>query len=450
MLQEFCHLIAASESIAYTEHCLPVGKDTSELQGIVQVAWLHILIQTRDARCSLLTSPPTSCRQSIWLEKAVRIDLHNAAFARGEKNYTTVLNKFSDLSSTEFKQTYLGYKPSSSPPNSSSSAKNKNVVPFPYENTFPKETVVDWREKGKVTGVKDQGQCGSCWAFSAVGALEGAAAIAANYSWSDVDNDDADPGFSEMEIVECLTYKGKADDGCNGGEITDAFDFIVKYGLVPESIYIYDDSPDGAKCFTEDLNASLAKAHLTSYYNVTSNNGTALLQAVSKQPISIAIDASCDDFQSYDSGVFDLSCGTDLDHGVLLAGYQQEHNADGKLIDGYWMVKNSWGYDWGDSGYIEMEMNLKDNDPGCCGINMQPSAPLGASMSHNYKPPKECRSFVATGTDADADAVGDPHTSACEAPSTCCCSKKNFLGLCSEFDCCTTAQTCNKGKGCSA
>lgn len=148
------------------------------------------------------------------------------------------------------------------------------------------------------------------------------------------------------------------------------------------------------------------------------------------QPISVAIDASCDEFQQYNDGVFDMSCGTELDHGVLLTGYYLDKSGRG----GFWRVKNSWNTDWGDDGYIEMEMELKPGEPGCCGINMQPAAPVGAVMSPNYVPPTRC---------------GDGDQLACEVGSSCCCAAKGFLG-CKTWTCCSSGQTCVKDSGCAA
>jgi KDEL-tailed cysteine endopeptidase len=180
-------------------------------------------------------------------------------FAKGMKRYSLALNKFSDLSGTEFKARYLGLKSKAGPTST-------NAVPFPYENVDvnlgkTNETKVDWREAGVVTAVKDQGQCGSCWAFSAIGAVEGAAAIAANYTWTYENK-----GFSEDEVVDCLTYLGKNDQGCQGGEITDAFDFIIANGTVPEAIYPYNDV--GGKCSTQLTDPSFAVGRLNKCVNI--------------------------------------------------------------------------------------------------------------------------------------------------------------------------------------
>ena len=182
----------------------------------------------------------------------------------------------------------------------------------------------------QVTPVKDQGQCGSCWAFSAVGALEGAAAIAVNHTWKDSRDI---TGFSEQQIVDCDHLN--QDQGCNGGDMPSAMQYIQQNkGVTAEELYPY--LADDNKCRTNLANVSIGT--LGGVYLIPVSNETALRQATTMQPISVAIDASCDDFQYYQDGVFDISCGTNLDHGVLVTGYS--YNPDKKF--GYWVVKNSW------------------------------------------------------------------------------------------------------------
>ena len=130
---------------------------------------------------------------------------------------------------------------------------------------------------------------------------------------------------------------------------------------------------------------------------------------------------------------------------------------------GFWRVKNSWGADWGDSGYIQIALEGGPGEKGICGINMQPSAPLGASMARNYTPPTICGALAATATTAAAaasDAAGplaaapeEPapaEPAVCASGSSCCCAKKGFLGVCKAWDCCSPGQTCKKGQGCSS
>lgn len=170
--------------------------------------------------------------------------------------------------------------------------------------------------------------------------------------------------LSEQELVDCDT-KG-VDQGCEGGLMDDAFKFIIQNGgLNTEAQYPYQ-GVDGT-CNTNEEVTHVAT--ITGYEDVPSNNEQALQQAVANQPISVAIDASGSDFQNYQSGVFTGSCGTQLDHGVAVVGY-------GVSDDGtkYWLVKNSWGADWGEEGYIRMQRDV-DAPEGLCGIAMQPSYP---------------------------------------------------------------------------
>lgn len=196
-------------------------------------------------------------------------------------------------------------------------------------------------------------ETGCCWAFSAVAAMEGITKISTGKLVS----------LSEQELVDCDTDE---DEGCNGGLMDDAFQFIINNGgLTTESNYPYK-AADGT-CNTNKESSHAAS--ISSFEDVPANSESSLLKTVIKQPVSVAIDAGEDDFQHYSSGVFTGECGTDLDHGVTLIGY-------GKTSDGtkYWLVKNSWGKSWGEKGYIRMERDV-DAAEGLCGIAMQASYP---------------------------------------------------------------------------
>jgi C1A family cysteine protease len=274
-----------------------------------------------------------------------RLDIFNTntlyILSHTHKSYQLAHNKLSDRSPEEYKQ-LLGFKYNASP--------NKIVSPI-ASLALPKE--VDWREKGAVTPVKNQGQCGSCWSFSTTGALEGAYYIKTGKLVA----------FSEQELVSC----DKVDQGCNGGLMDNAFKWIEKNdGLCGEDSYPYDSgNGQSSSCHTcNTVNGS----DVVSYIDV-SNTTVALATAVSKQPVSIAIEADKLSFQFYRSGVYKASCGTNLDHGVLLVGYGTEDGLD------YWLVKNSWGPSWGDQGYIKILKEDDATDGGECGILLSASYP---------------------------------------------------------------------------
>jgi C1A family cysteine protease len=214
---------------------------------------------------------------------------------------------------------------------------------------------VDWRAKGAVTPIKNQGQCGSCWSFSTTGSLEGLNFITNGNLLS----------FSEQQIIDCSSAYG--NQGCDGGWPFWALQYTQKYGVELESQYPY--KAVDTKC---TYNAADVKFNNTGgFLNVTKNNEIALATAVVGAPTSICIEADQPVFQLYTGGVITSnSCGTQLDHAVLAVGYDTSSKGEE-----YWIVKNSWGASWGLQGYVYIGKSNSTNTVGVCGIAMNPTNP---------------------------------------------------------------------------
>ncbi|CDO96765.1 unnamed protein product [Coffea canephora] len=225
------------------------------------------------------------------------------------------------------------------------------ATPLMYENVTSVPPSIDWRKKGAVTPIRDS-TCGKSWTIPAVDAVEGLTKIKTGKLYT----------LSVQEILDC---DGGGHNGCEGGFTDDAFQFIKQHGLTTESNY--PSKGNVGTCDTKKEDEPVAK--ISGYENVPVDNENALMQAVANQPVAVIVDASGMDFQFYSSGVFTGDCGTALDHGVTLVGYG---TSNGKLK--YWLIKNSWGVDWGEDGYMRMQRDIAAKE-GLCGIAMEAKYP---------------------------------------------------------------------------
>ncbi|XP_078432074.1 vignain-like [Wolffia australiana] len=287
-------------------------------------------------------------RFQIYRQNVVVVDFVNSMALP----YNLTDTKFADLTNEEFRAQQMCMHSQSKALGTAEEDEVSVDSTQPYEAGLPPS--IDWRQTGAVTPVKDQHQCGSCWAFSTVAAVEGINYITTGKLVS----------LSEQQLIDCDVKDG--NQGCNGGLMTVAFKYIKNNGgLTTESNYPYE-ATDGT---CDRRKASESVVTITGYENVAMDDEQALQEAVSRQPVSVAIDAGGFAFQMYSSGVLSGGCGLALNHGVTVIGYGEEGGNE------YWLVKNSWGQNWGEEGYVKMKRNV-GNKEGLCGIAMLASYPL--------------------------------------------------------------------------
>jgi len=273
------------------------------------------------------------------------ITKHNLEHDLGLHSFRLGLTKFADWTNDEFRA-HNGYR------GTNQARRGGDFLHRTSNNSLP--ATVDWRTKGLVTPIKDQGQCGSCWAFSAVAGLEGQHAKSTGKLVS----------LSEQNLVDCSQKEG--NQGCNGGLMDDAFQYIKDVGGIDtEQSYPYEAKDDTCR-----FNKANVGATLKSWTDVKSGDENGLQDASANVgPISVAIDASSIWFQLYFGGVYDhTDCGNDvksLDHGVTVVGYGTDGGKD------YWLIKNSWGDVWGEQGYLRLARNAGN----LCGVATAASYP---------------------------------------------------------------------------
>mgnify|MGYP003686178153 CR=1 FL=1 len=258
-------------------------------------------------------------RERVFLENLAEIRLHNS---NNFKTYEQGVNQFTAMTQEEFEQNYLGL-----------------IVDAPevvQENNDYTVGDVDWNSKGYVTAVKNQGQCGSCWAFSTTGGLEGLSKEKGNLE-----------SFSEQQLVDCSGSYG--NQACNGGLMTNAFKYVRDKGLVHEDEYAY-------KAVKQACKQDSGPFKISGYTEVRDCN--TLSTAIQSKVVSVAVDAT--NWSRYSSGVFN-NCSTRLNHGVTLVG----------VNDNNWVIKNSWGGSWGEKGFIRLAAG---NTCGVCNMASYPNA----------------------------------------------------------------------------
>ncbi|KAL3274150.1 hypothetical protein HHI36_015564 [Cryptolaemus montrouzieri] len=271
-------------------------------------------------------------RMAIFNENLKKVQAHNALYDQGLVSWKMGINQFSDWTDAEFDEYTNKFE-----------LRKEDVSTIGIFKASPVSDApdsIDWREHNAVTEVKNQGACGSCWSFSSTGALEGLAAVSYDRLIS----------FSEQNLIDCAVSGNYTNNGCNGGLMSYAFNYVQDKGIETEDEYPYE-AVQGVCRQTRIVFQIGGQTRVD-------ENEEAIRQAVATRPVSIGIDAT-NNLQRYESGIFtDDTCTSTINHGVLVVGYGSENGQD------FWIIKNSWGAEWGEAGYFRFLRNAEKN----CGI----------------------------------------------------------------------------------
>lgn len=310
-----------------------------------------------------LSAEEQQSREEVFNTNRAFVMEHNLAAKAGKHTYSVSLNLMADYTHQEYLST-LGARPSTmSATGMAQETLMRSGAALPAS--------VDWRKHGIVTKVRNQGDCGSCWAFSAITAMEGAFNSANNGTMPTACTAKCGKQscceFSVQEIVDC-TEGGVRDNCTNGGDMQDAFTEVAKVGgkLALDSAYPYSSGKGKSPGVCHSAGKASVQTKISGYKNVTSGDEAALQEAVASGVVSVGIDAGHAGFQYYFDGLytepFCYKTYKGINHGVAVVGYGSGAPETSEDTQDYWLIKNSWGTEWGVNGYIYFARN---NDNMC-------------------------------------------------------------------------------------
>ncbi|XP_044135701.1 zingipain-2-like [Bufo gargarizans] len=271
-------------------------------------------------------SKEESFRRKVWEENWHKVQEHNKLADQGHSKYWMAMNHFADQTHEEVKRRSCLISNGAEP--------NVPIHSYGLRDNLPDH--VDWRESKCVTDAKNQGLCGSCWAFATVGVVESRICI----------RDKKLLTLSEQQLVDC----DHVDQACCGGLPVHALSYVTQHGVMKSEDYEYQEKQNACG-FKDDKAITL---NLTKYYSLPDEDS--ILSAVALEgPVVVSFGVD-QDFQLYSHGIFDGECAEEANHAIISVGYGSEEDESGDKKP-YWIIKNSWGDTWGENGFAKVQRN---------------------------------------------------------------------------------------------